>query len=288
MHRFTNKAKRLGVELRAHVKTHKCIDAARLQVAGHFGGITVSTLAEARFFADAGFRDIVYAVPIAPHRLDDALDLAARVAQFAVLVDHHEVAESAAAAARERGVVLGIFLEVDCGGGRSGVDPEDENSLSLAHRIQTAPNLELRGLLTHAGHAYSCRTWSEVEQVAEQERAIIVDFARRLRENEIDPGTISIGSTPTFAAVEDLDFIDEVRPGNYAFFDAFQCALGSCTHEDVAFSVLATVIGHYPQRSSSSLIPGPSPSAKISARSTSIPTAASGSSPHSTAARSPA
>ena len=248
VNRFSAKAKRLGVELRPHLKTHKCIEAARLQVKDHFGGITVSTLAEAQFFAEAGFSDIVYAVPIAPHRLDEVLDLAASLEHFAVLVDHPVVIRLADAAARSRGVTLGVFLEVDCGGGRSGVDPATERALEIAHQIDASPGLELRGLLTHAEHAYSCRRWQAVENVAERERSVMVDLARTLRDSGVDPGATSIGSTPTFAAIEDLAGINEVRPGNYVFFDAFQAALGSCTLDDVAFSVLATVIGHYPQR----------------------------------------
>ncbi len=246
--RFSTKAKNLGVRLRPHVKTHKCIEVARLQAQHHAGGITVSTMAEARFFGDAGFDDIIYAVPIAPHRLDAALNLEEQLQSFAVLVDHTEVIDLAEAAAHARDLHLDIYLEIDCGGQRSGVDPAGGRHVDLARRIEASTSLKLRGLFTHAGQSYSCRTWPEVKDVADHERQIMVEVAHQLRHARITPGVISIGSTPTFAAVENLEGIDEVRPGNFVFFDAFQAALGSCSINEIAFSVLVTVLGEYPHR----------------------------------------
>ncbi len=246
--RMAQRAARLGVRLRPHVKTHKTLEAARIQTRGSFGGITVSTLAEAEFFAAGGFADITYAVPIAPAKLAAAADLARRVERLNLLVDHPDAAAAAAACARDRNVRLSVFLKVDCGYHRAGVDPDRAESVALAARLAASPHLDFRGILTHAGHAYRCRTAAEVRAVAAAERDVMVAFAVRLRAAGVPVGEVSIGSTPTLAVADELTGVTEVRPGNYAFFDATQVALGSCALADVAFSVLVRVIGRYPER----------------------------------------
>ena len=246
--RMAERMRSLGVRLRPHVKTHKCVEAARLQVRGHFGGITVSTLAEARAFAAAGFSDITYAVPIAPARIAAAVELAAQVERLAVLVDNESLVGELEAGAAGGGVRLRVLLKVDCGAHRAGVDPTAEAGVALAARLAASPYLELAGVLTHAGHAYRCRDAGEAAGVAEQERDVTVAFAERLRAAGIAVGEVSVGSTPTMCAAADLAGVTEARPGNYAFFDAFQAAIGSCTLDDVAFFVLAAVIGCYPAR----------------------------------------
>ncbi len=246
--RMAERAHRLGVRLRPHVKTHKTLEAARLQVRGHFGGITVSTLAEASFFAAGGFRDITYAVPIAPSRLSEAAALATGIDRLSLLVDDPDAAAAAEACARERGLRLSLFLEVDCGGGRTGVDPSRDEGVAFAARLAASPHLDFRGILTHAGQAYGCRDAAEIRAVAAQERDVTVSFAGRLRAAGVRVDEVSVGSTPTLAVAEDLAGVTEARPGNYAFFDATQAAIGSCTLDDVAFTVLVRVIGRHPER----------------------------------------
>ena len=245
---MSERARRLGVRLRPHVKTHKCFEAARLQTAGDFGGITVSTLAEARAFAAAGFRDITWAVPVALDRLDDCADLARRTEHLRVLVDHPLAVSGLEAFAAAQGLRFEVLLEVDCGHHRSGVDPDDPASFQLAASIGASPHLALAGILTHAGQSYRCRSRAEAAEVARHERDVMAAFAGRLRAAGISVGEVSVGSTPTVMAAEDLSGVTEVRPGNYLFFDAFQAAIGSCRLDEVAFSVLATVLGAYPER----------------------------------------
>ena len=243
---MARRTQRLGVELRPHVKTHKCLEIARRQVAGQGGGITVSTLAEARFFAAGGFRDITYAVPIAPARLPEAVELVSSGVRVGLVVDHPATAAEVEQAAVARGLRLDVWLEVDCGGHRTGVDPERDASVALALKLAACPSLELRGLLTHAGHAYACHDRTEALRVAREERDVMTAFAKRIEEAGARVRALSVGSTPTMVVVDDLAGITEVRPGNYVFFDAFQLALGMCRLEDCAFSVLATVIGGDP------------------------------------------
>ncbi len=246
--RMGERASGLGVRLRPHVKTHKTLEAARLQVRGHFGGITVSTMAEAAFFAQGGFRDITYAVPIAPAKLPEAAALAQRIDRLSVLLDDDAVADAAEECGRRHGVRLAVLLKVDSGAGRAGVDPEDDAGVALAGRLAGSPHLDFRGILTHAGQSYRCRTRAEIGAVAARERNVMTAYAARLRAAGIPVEEVSVGSTPTLSVAQDLEGVTEARPGNYVFFDATQVAIGSCALEDVAFSVLVRVIGRYPRR----------------------------------------
>jgi D-serine deaminase-like pyridoxal phosphate-dependent protein len=137
--------------------------------------------------------------------------------------------------------MLDLFLKVDCGYHRCGVEPHAPEAFEIPRRITDSPNLRFAGILTHAGHAYHCLSVEELLAVARHERDLMLDFASELRASDIPVPTISIGSTPTITSVDHLEGIDEARPGNYIFFDAFQSALGSCALEDCALTVLAAV-----------------------------------------------
>ena len=245
---MAERAHELGVRLRPHVKTHKCVEAARIQTRGCFGGITVSTLAEARGFAAAGFADITYAVPVAPQRLAEVVAIGAGIERLAVVVDHVVTARAVEETAAAHGTAIPVWLKLDCGLHRAGVDPDDERSAALAARRARSPQVDFRGVLTHAGQSYRARSRDEALAAARDERAVTLAFVSRLAEAGIAVPEVSVGSTPTATAAEDLEGITEIRPGNYLFFDAFQAAIGSCTLGDVALSVLATVVSAFPDQ----------------------------------------
>ncbi len=234
--------KRSGTNLRPHVKTHKCVEVARIQTAGHSGGLTVSTLAEARAFAAHGFTDITYAVPIEPGKFAEAISLSRTCERLALITDDAEIPTRLDDAARRAGVKLDLFLKVDCGYHRCGVEPDASEALDIPRRIADAANLRFAGILTHAGHSYHARSMDELLAIARHERDSMLDLAARLRAAGLAPPVVSIGSTPTIARIDHLDGIDEARPGNYIFFDAFQAALGSCRFDDCALSVVAAVV----------------------------------------------
>jgi D-serine deaminase-like pyridoxal phosphate-dependent protein len=243
--RMRNKALASGVAFRPHVKTHKTIEIARMQHGGAVGPITVSTMAEAEFFAEAGFGDITYAVPIAPEKLARAAALAARIERLNILIDSEVALRAVEEFHAANGGVFDVFLKVDCGYHRAGVDPNDPDSVRLAVAIANSPAVHFQGLLTHAGHSYNASGVEEIRKIAAGEIESVARFRELLGMDDL---TRSIGSTPTTAVVETFADTDEVRPGNYVFFDAFQATLGSCTRDEVAVSVLATVVGSYPQR----------------------------------------
>jgi D-serine deaminase-like pyridoxal phosphate-dependent protein len=241
------RARKHGVRLRPHVKTHKTAEIARLQIADEASGITVSTLAEARFFQKAGFNDITYAFPISPNKLDEAAELTDRMQYFHILLDQLETVTAVEACGRDNNVCFSVFLKVDCGYHRAGVDPRAPESVQLAGQMQASKHIQFQGILTHAGHSYHCCNRQEIIGVAQQERDVMTEFAKRLNQNGIACETISVGSTPTAMHAAGWQGVSEIRPGNYAFFDKFQADIGSCNIEDTAATVLTTVVAHYPQ-----------------------------------------
>ncbi len=240
--RMSETAHRNGVRLRPHVKTHKCIEVARTQTAGHSGAITVSTLAEARTFAQNGFADITYAVPIERGKFADAIELLQRGVKLNLLTDDAETVKALDEAAGNAGVKLDVFLKIDCGTHRVGVEPTTAEAIEISRLISDSRSLHFAGILTHAGHSYDVRTKEDILAVARHERDVMVGLAERLRSQSIEVPTVSVGSTPTMSLVDHLDGVDEIRPGNYIFYDNFQATLGSCSFEDTALTVLTAVI----------------------------------------------
>ncbi len=237
-----------GVRLRPHIKTHKCIEVARLQTARHNGAITVSTLAEARDFSANGFTDITYAVPIEPGKFAAAIDIRRSDVKLNLLTDDAETSKLLDEAAGQAGGKFDVFVKIDCGTHRVGVEPQTAEAVEIPRQLTDAKNLNFAGILTHAGHSYDMKTVEEIKAVARHERDVMVELATRLRGMSIEVPTVSIGSTPTINHIDHLDGIDEIRPGNYIFFDNYQATLGSCSFDDCALTVLAAVVHRDPTR----------------------------------------
>lgn len=242
--RMIRMAREKGVALRPHVKTHKTAQIARLQLGEEFTGITVSTMAEAAFFLENGFEDITYAFPITPNKFHEAAGITQKAKAFHLLLDHQQTFEALQGFAKSNGIVFSVFLKVDPGYHRAGVNPNAEESRALAIAIQKSSNLEFKGILTHGGHSYSCRSIEEIKSVADQERSVLVEFAQTLK----DCPVISAGSTPTAILGDSWEGVTELRPGNYSMFDKFQVDMGVCSLNDCAGMVLTTVAGLYPSR----------------------------------------
>ncbi|OWT80730.1 MULTISPECIES: alanine racemase [unclassified Achromobacter] len=234
-----------GVTLRPHVKTNKSADVTR-RLGGTDTPITVSTLKEAEYFLDHGWHDILYAVGIAPTKLPHVERLIQRGARLTIILDNEETAQAVAAFANARGLDLPVLIEIDTDGHRSGVQPEDEVLLRIGARLrgEQGKGAWLAGVLTHAGESYNCRSHEAIVACAEQERAGAVRAAQRLRADGHAAPVVSVGSTPTAHFAESLEGVTEVRAGVYVFFDLVMHGIGVCAVEDIAVSVLCTVIGH--------------------------------------------
>lgn len=236
------RAKELNVKLRPHVKTHRCAEIAKIQTADTFGGIMVSTLAEAHFFAGHGYSDITYGVPVERGKFAEAIALAKQIERFAVITDDLETVGGLNERAKADGAKIDVFLKVDVGTHRCGVEPETAEAFEIPERIAGSSNLNFAGILAHAGHSYGSKTPAELRAVAREERNKMRELAAELRNRGLAVPCVSIGSTPTMSAADDLAGVTEFRCGNYIFFDAFQATLGSCAFDDCALTVLAAVV----------------------------------------------
>lgn len=233
-----------GISLRPHLKTAKCAEVAMLATEGQNGGITVSTVAEVLAFAGHGFKDITYAVGIVPPKLEPLAPLVSKGVKITLLTDDPVMAQAVSARAAELGVVFDVMVEIDTGGHRAGVLPDSPALLDVARNLHDGRGTRLAGVLTHAGHSYHCRSRDEIRTVAWAEREGLVHAAERLRAAGLPCPVVSAGSTPTAMCGEDYSGITEMRPGVYMFMDVHQLLLGVCQAQDLALSVLATVIGH--------------------------------------------
>jgi D-serine deaminase-like pyridoxal phosphate-dependent protein len=239
---------RLGVALRPHVKTCKSIEVARLALAGQPGGITVSTLKEAEYFAAHGVRDILYAVGIAPGKLAGVANLRKRGIDVCVILDNAAAAAALIAGAEQLETVFPVLIEIDVDGQRAGIAPDGASLPELVRLLGESPRVELRGVMTHAGKSYDCRTAIELRDMAERERAGVVLAASRMSAAGFPATVISVGSTPTALAAETLEGVTEVRAGVYMFNDLVMAGIGVCSTADIAISVLVSVTGHQPDR----------------------------------------
>lgn len=236
----------LGVRFRPHVKTSKCAEVVRRQLAAGARGITVSTLKEAERFAAEGIDDILYAVAIAPAKLDHAMRLAREGVHLTVLVESVAGAAALARHGIERRHVHEVMIEIDTDGHRSGVRPDVAvlNEIARALRTERGSGAHLAGVMTHAGSSYALDTPEALARMAEQERSGCVRAAERLRAAGHRCERVSVGSTPTALSARALDGVTEVRAGVYVFFDLVMAGVGVCSRDEIALSVLCSVIGH--------------------------------------------
>jgi D-serine deaminase-like pyridoxal phosphate-dependent protein len=238
--RMATRAREAGVHLRPHAKTHKCPEIGRLQRDAGAWGLSLAKVGEAEVFVKAGFDDLFVAYPVVGvdkgRRL---LELSDR-ARLAVGVDSLEGARTLAEPFRSAGRTLDVMLKVDVGYGRVGVLPE--RAVELALGVAELPGLHLRGVFTHAGHGYLAESKAGVDEIARLEGARLVEAAGLLRAAGLPVDEVSVGSTPTAALAMRVAGVSECRPGNYVFHDASQVALGTCSVEDCALSIVATVV----------------------------------------------
>jgi D-serine deaminase-like pyridoxal phosphate-dependent protein len=231
------------VRFRPHVKTNKCIEVTQRLLDAGGDAITVSTLREAEYFSSHGIKDILYAVCMSPNKIDHVLRLRQAGVKLSVIVDNVEMARQLNPHGARGNARLDVLIEIDSDGHRSGVRPDAAVLLDIAAALRSQW-LEVGGVMTHAGDSYNCRSVDAIVALAEQERAAVVRAAQRLRDAGYGCPVISVGSTPTALFAEHLDGVTEVRAGVFVFFDLVMAGLGVCSTNDIALSVLATVIGH--------------------------------------------
>ncbi len=246
--RMRTRASQLGVTLRPHLKSAKSVDVARLAVCALNGRIAVSTLKEADYFANAGYRDILYAVGITANKVAHAAALRRRGVELSLVLDSVDAVKTISARAAAEGVDFPVLVELDTSGHRSGVRPCDPDLITIGREVAKSRSLRLAGVMAHAGESYRCTSLAAISVVAELERATAVEAATRLRAAAVPVSQVSVGSTPTALFARSLQGVTELRAGVYMFFDLVMAGLGVCKIEDIAVSVLTTVIGHRTDR----------------------------------------
>jgi D-serine deaminase-like pyridoxal phosphate-dependent protein len=233
-------ARERGVRLRPHAKTHKTIEIGRLQLGAGACGLSLAKTGEAEAFVNEGFDDIFLAYPIVGEDKGRRLLALSERARLAVGVDSLAGASTLASVFAAAGRRLDALLKVDVGFRRVGVAPDE--ALAVAERVAVLPGLRLRGIFTHAGHGYLRDSPEGVAEVGRHEGETLVAVAERLRRAGLVVEEVSVGSTPTARHAIAVPGVSECRPGNYVFHDASQVSLGTCSPQDCAMSVLATVV----------------------------------------------
>jgi D-serine deaminase-like pyridoxal phosphate-dependent protein len=245
--RMQARAAALGVTLRPHVKTTKCREVVEAQVAAGAQGLTVSTLKEAEQFFACGVTDILYAVGMVPAKLPQAMALVRRGCDLKIITDNQASAQAIATFCAAHQARLEVWIEIDTDGHRSGVKPNDDLLLQIGHALHDGGAC-LGGVMTHAGSSYDFHCDEQLRHIAEQERAGAVRAAERLRAAGLPCPVVSVGSTPTALRAEHLSGVTELRAGVYVFFDLVMHNVGVCSVDDIALSVMTTVIGHQKEK----------------------------------------
>jgi D-serine deaminase-like pyridoxal phosphate-dependent protein len=228
--------------LHPHVKTHKSRAIAALQREAGAVGFTVARANEAAMLLEAGLGPVTLAQPFVAPAVVAGL-LGAFVARgLRCIADSLATVAAVGAAAAEADGPVATFLKVDVGLHRCGVDPDGDAALAVARAIRDDGRLRFAGLMAHAGHAYGAGSPEGVRAVATAEKAMLARLRGRLEAAGIAVPAVSVGSTPTLLADAGFEGIDEVRPGNYVFYDLAAVRLGLVRRDDLALGVAATVI----------------------------------------------
>ena len=236
--RMQSAANARGMRLRPHAKTHKSPRVAAMQIERGAVGICCAKLGEAEVFADEGIADIRLPYPLNPVNAERVFALAQRIL-LSFIVDDPAVADAWSRLAVARGLELDVLVKVDVGLHRCGIDPLSPSAPGIVRTIAEMPGIRFRGLLSHAGHGYGATSEKGAESVAVAEAQTLRDLAAA---SGVPCPEISVGATPTARFSVKQDGITELRPGNYAYYDRTQVALGAASWDDCALTVLARVV----------------------------------------------
>jgi D-serine deaminase-like pyridoxal phosphate-dependent protein len=238
------KAKRHDLSFRPHFKTHQSKEIADLYAQEGVRQITVSSVGMAVYFASFGWSDITIAFPVNIREIEAINDLNERI-DLKLLVDS---VESVELLNEQLAAPLGIFIKIDTGYGRAGIEASDESEIEkVAHAVSEASMLKLKGILTHAGHTYHAANADEIESI---HRGTVkqMNAVKMLLQKYDDELIISVGDTPSCSLSENFAGVDEIRPGNYVFYDLQQYNVGSCSFDEVALILVCPVVGVYPKK----------------------------------------
>jgi len=241
---MAEKAADSGVMFRPHFKTHDSVQVGKWFRDAGVDRITVSSAEMALKFAEAGWEDISIAFPANIREMDVFNTLAAKI-RLNLLSDS---VESTRALANDLKAPAGIFIEIDCGYGRSGIPFDKTEAIdALVNIIRQSDKLQFKGFLLHSGDTYSASDLSGIEAIYQRDISQL-NILKEKYIREFPEIIISVGDTPSCSTVDDLGAADEIRPGNFVYYDLMQYQLGVCNISDIAVSVACPVTGIYPER----------------------------------------
>lgn len=236
----TNKSK---CKLRPHFKTHQLIEIGEIIKNQGINGITVSSVTMANFFAEAGWEDITIAFPANVNEISEINDLAERV-DLNLLVESKDTINFLSEKLQYK---TGIFIKIDIGYNRTGLPPNSSEIKEIIEIISSHKNVYFKGFLVHAGHTYSAKGKSEILNIFESSKHKL----HILKQNYINnfPDLIlSYGDTPSCSLADDFSGFDEIRPGNFIYYDVMQYHIGSCKLEDIAVAIACPVVAIHKNR----------------------------------------
>lgn len=243
--RMAEKARKSGVTFRPHFKTHQSAEVGEYFRSRDVSAITVSSVDMARYFANQGWKDITIAFPVNLRQIDEINELAEKM-QLNLLVESDETVHYLK---RNLKYPVDVWIKVDVGYGRTGI-PVNESArvVGMAKEVEKVSTLAFKGLLTHSGHAYHAHSVEEVKGIY-QDTVLKLNTVRSvLVKNGFYRVGVSIGDTPTCSLVESFEGVDEIRPGNFVFYDVMQLMIGSCSADDIAVAVACPVVAKHEER----------------------------------------
>jgi len=241
--RMADKAKSASVALRPHFKTHQSELVGRWFEAAGTRAIAVSSVPMAAQFADAGWNDILIAIPLNPRELPMLNRLATKLT-LGVTVEHIDALKPL----QKLTAPVNLMVEIDAGYGRTGIDWREHQRIDeILQRAHDMSQVQQLGLLLHAGNSYNARGDENIAEIHQQSLERLAELVETLnfpREQLV----VSVGDTPTCSRMDEFPGADEIRPGNYVFYDLMQYHIGACDWQDVALAMACPVIARYPER----------------------------------------
>ena len=243
--RMAAKARASGVTFRPHFKTHQSAEIGTWFREEGVRAITVSSLDMAEYFATHGWEDITLAFP-ANLRQVDALDALARRVRLGLLVELSDTVDGLGHALSSP---VDVWIKIDAGGGRTGIAWQDPDlAAALIENIKPYPALRLRGLLTHAGNTYTALDATQAAALHRETTTRMDSLRSELVRRGYGALLVSVGDTPGCSALDQFAPADEIRPGNFVFYDAEQYLFGACAWDQVAVALACPVVALHPER----------------------------------------
>jgi len=245
INKIAEKAKRNNVRLRPHFKTHQSAEIGNWFKEFGIQAITVSSIRMAECFANEGWKDITIAFPVNTLEITKINDLAKKI-NLNVIVETKETVQFLEDNLKTK---VKVWINIDVGYHRDGIQWDDFNEImEVAKKIEDSSLLSFIGILTHAGHSYKSRTKEEILQTHLDSISRMKEIQQLLEKNNFADVEISVGDTPTASVAEDFIEVDEIRPGNFVFYDLKQEQIGSCKEEEIAIRFACPVVAKYDKR----------------------------------------